>query len=222
MPAGMPPGMGYLSSRRRSLVYCPQWVLTAIERIHPRARVGWSGRSPRYEGELNPGSFVLVQLYHNRDARRAILPGMWCDIEERWSDRGPIYGSKWDPMQWTPFRVAEIPTEELLSGRFTADHSRLKSHERDNTLYEWIKPIGKRVSDSEDMVEAELSSRLDDISEATADYMLHRAARSDTCGAVATPRKFLTKREKDILAGDYDRSVRKKTGPSPHSPAPMR
>jgi hypothetical protein len=124
-------------------------------------------------------------------------------------------------MQRTPFRIGVVAPEDIFSGLFTTQR-KVTLDEADRTLKEWLKPIGGRVTQSELENEAEWNSRCDDMAEGMADYMLHRSNRTNTGGAVATAKKFLTEKEKAVLAGDYDRSlVKKPVVPLPKG-APLR
>jgi hypothetical protein len=84
-------------------------------------RLAWLGRKPKYEGELNCGSFCVIQLYHERDCGTRENPTtfreMWdattvsdnfgesCRIK---LDRGPIFSKNgdlkrdWDPRYRIP------------------------------------------------------------------------------------------------------------------------
>lgn len=45
----------------------PSSSCKALYRYHPQLRLAWQGRSRHFAGEMNPGSFALVQLYHRDD-----------------------------------------------------------------------------------------------------------------------------------------------------------
>lgn len=147
-----------------------------------------------YEGEENPGTFVVLQLYHNRDAQNAILFQPW-NHETKYD--GPVYGRRWDPLNRTPFQVMNVSPEDVFSGKVIS------------LVKEALTPIRQRIEESEREVEAEWESRCTDLSGEMASFMEHRANRTDASAPIVA-KKFLTKHDKDILSGDYDRSLKRK------------
>jgi hypothetical protein len=166
----------------------PQHILDALHRIHPWARIGWYG-------EGDKGKFSLLQLYHNRDS--------YCTIVQRWDNRGPVYGKPYDLLARTPMWLADFSIQDVVSGKI------LKHVEA------WLKPMSERVRESEDRAWKDLDFRLNDLAEEGGDYVWHQS-RQTGHGSDNTARKFVSKEQQAILAGDYDRSA----GNVVHTPKP--
>jgi hypothetical protein len=106
----------------------PDWITDEVERTHPDARLGWVGKdreSP--DDELNLGSFALVQLLKKRAADRTIC--------ERWNDQGPLFGSTFDSLIWTPVWISNVSKEDVCSGKVIP------------LLKRWITPIQERLDE---------------------------------------------------------------------------
>lgn len=86
----------------------PRHILQALEALHPQVRIGWVGKPRANSEELNAGEFHLLQLYFKRDAPRC--------FHDPWNDRGPVYGSRYDKLMYTPFRLAELTPRDVFGG----------------------------------------------------------------------------------------------------------
>jgi hypothetical protein len=110
----------------------PAHVCRELYRLHPHLRLAWVGRAPLSEGELNPGSFAIVQLYSQRDAGTPDEPNSYREFydaalqlndagiaEMSRIDRGPIFNKDgglrrdWDPLQRTPMFIANLSAYRL-------------------------------------------------------------------------------------------------------------
>lgn len=118
----------------------PSFVCRSLFRLDPQIRLAWMGRKPAYQGELNPGSFCLVQLWHRDhygsyakpntpnelwNVRPKIMP--LGKVELVRAERGPVFSKDGSiKPDWNPFayelvyranlRDFGISTEEVLSG----------------------------------------------------------------------------------------------------------
>lgn len=85
-------------------MYPPAFVCRKLYELDPQIRLAWLGFKPRYAGELNPGTFCIVQLWkkdHFGSHERPNTPNeLWNvqpvrlstgDVEMRRVDRGPVF-----------------------------------------------------------------------------------------------------------------------------------
>jgi hypothetical protein len=160
-------------------MYIPGHICRQLYELHPQLRIGWFGRKRRYTGELNPGSFAVIQLYHIQDAGRPDEEHTYFTF---WNPPGhyfgPIYnkdgGSRpdWDPVTRVPVCVAnledfDIPLEDVLSGKFLLE------------VKEWMTPIRTRTVRSIKRRVKDLNDELEDIGGEAAEYLWRQAQRSD-------------------------------------------
>lgn len=89
-------------------MYPPEWLVKQVEREYPYFRLGWAGRKARGD-ELNPGRFVLLQLYPRYVADREIFAQRWM------KDDGVIYGSP-IPHNRVPFIAAGLSQHAVYKG----------------------------------------------------------------------------------------------------------
>ena len=105
----------------------PEWVCEAVYRKYPQLRLAWAGRDPDYPGEINPGGFAIVQLYHVSDCGdidEPITYREYWDVTNRVGedgtvrrvriDRGPIFARNgstrrdWDSLFRFPIFCADL------------------------------------------------------------------------------------------------------------------
>ena len=168
----------------------PRWVCRALYDLHPQLRLAWQGRPPSRPGELNAGSFAIVQLYHVRDAGNPDDP---TTFRELWSttiapnehghavrvrsDRGPLFNKNaetspdWDPLQRVPVFVMTI--DESYSH---PDGAPLTTRDvYTGRFLEAIKAsfgdIRDRVQRSKDAMAKDLSNRCEDMGREMADEL---------------------------------------------------
>ena len=77
----------------------PVAACQALARLHPHLRLAWEGRAPEYKGEINPGNFAIVQLYHWSDCGDLEDPltfrEFW-DLTTAQNDAGGFYRKRQD------------------------------------------------------------------------------------------------------------------------------
>lgn len=108
-------------------MHAPPHACKSLYRLHPHLRLAWAGRAPKYPGELNPGSFAIVQLYHIRDVGSPSDPTTYRELwhstvkadaymepERVRIDRGPIFSKEgevtpdWDKNTRVPIFVMTL------------------------------------------------------------------------------------------------------------------
>ena len=167
----------------------PKWVCEKIESVHKWARLGWQGREKSTPDELNPGQFVVLQLYHQRDAKRTLL--------QHWDHRGPVFGSYFDPLQRVPIMVKSVANEDVFSGA-VLDH-----------LKEWCQPLKPRLDECEAEANKTLDSKYTDMAHERISHMHHAANKTGATRPRPVARKFLTKADKNILMGNIEKKMPK-------------
>ena len=167
-------------------MHAPDWVSEALYRVSPNARLGWAGEERTSdEEELNKGTFALIELYSKRDARHTLL--------EKWNKRGPIFGRDWDRMTDVPVYVIEVDTKDVFSGKIV------------KLVKRWLTPIQERFDEINLERGREYESMANDITGAMAERMVWKANRTDATSPEHIPNKHMTKRDKAILTGDYEK-----------------
>jgi hypothetical protein len=167
----------------------PTHILDALYRIHPWIRLGWWGFGDK-------GRFSLLQLYHNQDS--------YFTVVQPWNNRGPVYGKPYDILSRTPMWLADFSISDVVSGKI------IKHVEA------WLRPMSERVRESEDAAWKDLDFKLSDLAEEAGDHLWHEAHKTGH-GSGITARKFVSKEQQAVLAGDYDRSK----GDIVHTPKPV-
>ena len=90
-------------------MFPPNWVVEKLKEINPRLRLGWCGEPKTFEdGDFPEGHFVLVQMYHPRDAERTLF----FDFPETW----PIFGGPYDPLRWRPMYKFRVSPRDVFQG----------------------------------------------------------------------------------------------------------
>ena len=166
----------------------PEWVCKKIEQVHPNARLGWVGEdreSP--DDELNKGAFAIVQLFSPRAATRMIC--------EEWNTQGPLYGSRFDKLAFTPVWITNISKQDVFSGKVIALLSR------------WITPVQERLDEVNVQRGRDYESFIDDVSHEMGTELYKNAQKSSsTCRTVA--KKHVTAEEKAKILGEDSASVK--------------
>tara|TARA_B100000809_G_C14971196_1_gene470996 strand:+ start:122 stop:667 length:546 start_codon:yes stop_codon:yes gene_type:complete len=165
----------------------PNWVVNKLEEIEPSTRLGWIGEdriSP--DDEPNKGSFALLQLFRKRATKKLI-----CD---RWKNRGPVFGSRYDPLTHDPVWIINISKEDVFSGKAIS------------LLRRWVTPIQERLDEVNVQAGRNYESTIQDMAHELGTELYKNAqASSDSCRYVAN--KHITKKEKDIISGEGKSSV---------------
>lgn len=169
----------------------PEWICKELERIHPHLRLGWVGYARKSgEDELNKGVFALIQLYHSRDASRTFYT-LWETVE----NRGPVFGSRYDPLSRTPIYVSELAPEDVFSGACIP------------MIRRWMRPMKQRYMESAVAKGKQYESDNQDLAEAQADYMLWHANKTDGSSDRTITNADLTKHDKAVLAGETKKDL---------------
>ena len=164
-----------------------------LYRLHKWLRLAWAGQPPAYEGELNPGNFTVVQLYHNRDAGTYEEPvtfrEFW-DVTPRIGDngqvmlkrayRGPVFNRNggtardWDPLFRKAVFVHSFDNPgDIFSGRFLVD------------VKHALVPMARRVIASAVEKGRRVKSQMNDVSGAAADFLWHEANKSSASTVIS-------------------------------------
>lgn len=195
-------------------MHAPLDICKALYRTHPWARLAWEGRSPRYEGELNPGNFALIQLYHITDCGDRNDPFTYreyWDITTRmideWGardrvriDRGPIFAKDgslkrdWNPEYRQPIFVMSFDGSWHDSEGVPLDTKAVFSGRIIPAIKEYMKPIVQRVQQSAQEVGKDLDREVSDFARDQADFLLFEANKaSETRMPIA--KKHITKED---------------------------
>ena len=178
-------------------MHAPGWVCRRLHELHPQLRLAWAGRDKKYDGELNPGSFALVQLYHISDTGRSddltTYRMLWGsesyqgddgEVRTRRIERGPVFNRNggcspdWDPAFRVPVFVAtldkdyELSTEQVLSGEFLVDVKR------------WMTSIERRMRESARAKGRALASTIDDVGHTVAGDLVRESNKTDAATVV--------------------------------------
>ena len=108
-------------------MHAPPHACKSLYRLHPHLRLAWAGRVPKYPGELNPGSFAIVQLYHISDVgtpndpttfrelwHTTVKANDYGEAERVRIERGPIFSKEggvrpdWDKNYYVPIFVMTL------------------------------------------------------------------------------------------------------------------
>jgi hypothetical protein len=186
-------------------MHAPSAICSALYRLNPSARLAWAGEARKSEGELNAGSFALVQLYPAKTVGPIDAPyipnELWYTTvrpDEHGQativkiDRGPIfnrYGGTtpdWDMLAFVPVYVArfkdyKMSNEAVQSGAILP------------LLQRWMQPLKKRVADSQEQAGRELKKKAREIGEEAGKRLWREALKSDATSPIVP----------------YDSSVRK-------------
>lgn len=186
-------------------MHLPAHLCRSLYRIHPQLRFAWVGREKAYEGELNPGSFAVVQLYHNRDAGTPDYPNTF---REFWDvgfipdmygapilgpvSRGPIFSRNgslrrdWDPLQRSPMLISVLdgykPQDEFVEedGDANFSHYDVFSGRVLLTIRQWLLSPYARFVHSAKQKGKEFRSKVQNIAHEASSELWADANKSDT------------------------------------------
>lgn len=167
----------------------PEWVTKELERIHKRVRLGWWGWPKKDPLELNVGTFMILQLYHWRDAENT--------IRGFWNERGPIYGSNFDRLMFIPVMIERVTPMQVYQGTVI---SRVR---------ELMKLVEQRIREQRLEKGKAYKSETRDRAEAMVDYMRYHNRKNwqNQSSDRTRIRQDLTQHEKDVLDGKYVRDL---------------
>ena len=160
-------------------LYPPSAVCEQLYRVHKYLRLAWHCRPDKYVGEMNPGDFAIIQLYHIKDAGTQDNPNTYLlHWAEQGVSRGPVFSRNgstfrdWDPLFRVPIYVANlqehgITKEQVFSGEFI------------NTIKFWLRPFRARCEENVNELNRDMKNRIDDIAREKTDYLWSLANRSD-------------------------------------------
>lgn len=162
----------------------PQYVLDEIERLHPHARLGWSGA----EDDPKAG-FFFVQL----------IPKRLVDYEynEPWNNQGPVYGSDYDHLERIPYKMA---------GPF---HPRSESWEDViASLKTMFEPLNDRLYKQNRAKGEAYDDWVKDLAGEMGSYLYWKSKQTGATTRTDIPYKTLTEDEKSVLRGEQKRDLR--------------
>ncbi len=155
----------------------PQHILDKLQSLHPMIRLGWwselAGGPDSSDDESNRGCFVLLQLYHKRDADRTYL--------DSWNSTGPVFGKDYDHGVRTPIWLKRYSKRDVFNGDIIGD------------VIEMLRPYSERYIESAQAKGAMMASKMKDISGDAGEFLYHRARKSDHASNIA--RKFAVRQE---------------------------
>lgn len=187
----------------------PSDMCKRLWRIHPQLRLAWAGRPPTYQGELNPGSFAVVQLYHISDVGR---PGEEHTFRQLWDvdwiadeygylktkrvSRGPIFSKDGLPRKdWSPLRVPifvctidEAYHDAVTGEPLGADD--VWSGKFLDSIRHWLMPIKDRVKKSHALRNQEIADEAEETAAEMGDFLLWEANKADQRSDASMARKF--------------------------------
>lgn len=169
-------------------MYPPDHIVREIERIHKQVRLGWVGTPKKDPAEINVGKYYLVQLYHWRDAEKS--------VRERWGERGPLFGKRYNPLMRVPIMIGEVPIEDVFGGKVI------------QTLRWWMKPIDQRIRESQLKASAQYDAKVSDAAGEQTDWLLWKSNQTDATRPVPVAKKFMTDEDKKTLDGEYNQSLK--------------
>lgn len=169
----------------------PEWICKELERLHPQLRLGWVGQERRRPDEdLNKGCFALIQLYHSRDhARTYFTP--WHTVD----NRGPVYGSRFDPLARFPIYLADIEPADVFSGACLP------------AIKRWMRPMKERYMESAKEKGKQYEAEVQDMAEGAADYMLWSANKPDSTSDRTVTNAEVTEYDKAVLRGEVKKDL---------------
>jgi hypothetical protein len=201
-------------------MYAPSEMCERLYRIHPQLRLAWAGRPPAFEGELNPGSFAIIQLYHIQDAGRVgeevTFRQFWDvdhvinetgDMDTRRIDRGPIFSRTgrvvrdWNTSLRVPIFVATIddrfvdPVTELKLSTWDVYSGRFL-----DTMRYWLMPIKDRIKAQVELRNKEIAVAADEVGRDMADFLWWEANKASSRSDTSQARKFHKEERKKFEA----------------------
>lgn len=166
----------------------PQHIVDELQRLHKWVRLGWMGfdrTGP--EDELNKGTFVLLQLYHQRDLFRS--------CEGLFLNRGPIFGKRYDPLQRFPIMKARIHPKDVFSGKVV------------HLLKYMMKPIRQRVIESALAKGKDYDRQVSELGGEMGEYMYWRANKFDSPRDRTRTKDDVTAEDKAVLRGERKKDL---------------
>jgi hypothetical protein len=160
----------------------PKWLTEKVEAIGDHLRLGYAGGD----------TIHILSLARPRKLKELPIP-----VAE-WNNRGPVFGTKFDRLGYSPVIVADVSADLLFNdlGEVLAllKHSGRTLRERaiEDGLAE-----GAAYEDAVSNLAGEMG-----------EYLYHRATRTGAFGSVAVPRKHLSDHEKQVLSGDARLNLR--------------
>jgi hypothetical protein len=166
-------------------MHAPQWVLDEIERVNPLARLGWAGEDRESKDEpLNKGMFAVLDLYPKRLADRT--------FKTLWGDRGPVFGSYYDPLERIPVWISNIAPEDVFSGAVIGIIKRYCEDIQERLDRTW-----REEQEQQRKMKKELAGEV-------GSYMYWQSKRESNA-TNTLPQKFVTQEEKARAAGDFEK-----------------
>ena len=172
----------------------------ALYRLHKQLRLAWVGRAPKFEGEENPGSFAVVQLYHVRDAGSPDEP---TSFREFWNttmgfdeatyefapkriNRGPIFNRfggtslDYDPLVRVPIFAMTLDGEYTYPDGSPIQTQDVFSKKFLVAIAHNLSDVKKRVKDQRASFGRDVDRRGDDIGREMTDFLWREANRADS------------------------------------------
>ena len=170
----------------------PSSVCESLYRLHKWARLGWVGEDRKGPADdLNKGSFALLQLYHQLDAKETFYG-------DPWGDRGPVFGRSYDRLMRVPIMLTLVSNEDVFSGKIVP------------MLKQWMKPIAQRMLAGAKEKGEKYQDALDDLAGQQGEHLYWRSMRPNAARPMPIAQKFLTPHDKAVIAGDTIRGVKDK------------
>ena len=179
-------------------MHAPEFVCKALYRTHPQLRLAWQGRPRKYAGEINPGSFAIVQLYHVRDVGdlddtftfremwdTTVVAGPTGTPERVRVQRGPIFsrdGSTrpdWDPLFRVPVFVMTLDEAYTHPDGEPIVPQDVLSGKILPTIREFLQPVKKRIVEADLDRKRDLKSKARDLGGQIGEELWYKAKRHD-------------------------------------------
>lgn len=191
----------------------PSWACRSLYRLHKQLRLAWAGRERAYPGELNPGDYAIVQLYHISDCGKydepttfrefwdvTLAPTAYGEPEVVRANRGPIfnrdggYSRDWNPDLRRAIFVTTVDFDKVQSGAFLVD------------VEHWLTDIKERIRKQRLEKGKNMLAHIDGMTEEMTDR-LWRDAQSSTATRTEVPYEF---RKKEIEQMHRKRDLKRK------------
>lgn len=190
-------------------MYPPGWVCEALYKINHSLRMGWVGREKRYEDELNPGSFAVIQLYHRSDIGfddeiktyrefwdRKILPNEKGIVQFVPAYRGPLFdrygGSRidYDPITRVPIFVCTIDENYHHKDGRPMDIGDVFNGTFLDTIRYWLVPVQRRVREKYRELGKKIADTVQGVGEEAGKHLHFEANKSGHTGQTVA-KKFI-------------------------------
>ena len=164
-------------------MFIPAHICKALYDMQPDLRMCWIGKRRKNEGDINPGSFGICQLYHNSNCGTPDEPQTYrefWDVEMKHIagsyhnvrvNRGVLFNREgtserdFDPLFYTPMFIVDLEHKDFGLTKYDIFGTKFLRDVR-----RWLSPMYDRTVKSTNELGAEMNRRAADTAERAADY----------------------------------------------------